>query len=1150
MEDIIINLDLNQNFFGEKTVDIFQLSAKIQRNFLGVRKEVDMLWSSIAIENLVISSEIELLNTDSFITIKSKSLNLEKNTSHKNVRIQTNDVDFTIVIDLSKIEDIGDNSNNLSNTKSYPVSFQVVLIPTNQDERTQVLEYTLQLSVTPEKAQLGLNYENLTNAIEYKSDLDIHLMNIVLQKNNRYKFHFLDYHFEILPRKKDIQRGETLTINYNGNISSELYNKGEYKIPVSYKMNAISNPHTTLAIKRTIDCKISSNGRVNIAEEIPITFDLLPSSNKTEMKVEVKGGEYKIFRKDFLIASNLQWLGSKKTGKANCFELKISNLADNGDGFIKIKNLSIVPEILEGELVPLKQEVDETERNSIFIIEPVLEKDSELILYNNQESHQEISVGFRHDSISSIPSQKVKFQFKISFDYSINEKGAINTEEIKRIYACQESLNNNDRCIRLEINDSSFCESCPSNNKSSFLEVTPEYTEFSEFLSEYLKFNKGTNSEENNSAFKHFENSVFFTIEENTGEFWLALDFGTSASVAAFADPDQLNRGREEEVLIKMQDSLLNLYKSKKKLTFSENNPNFISSEVLLRSSFSELRTYLDAEKYQNDIVHISPSKDELNERSKYRIPYLKSLIGFKEVPDLNQSYGDFTYYLDKSHKTPIRFDERPLLVNEVLKNVYNSFLRDFIKPQLENVEGLDKIIISIPNTFTPKHIENIKSIIVEYFKEFRQDYIEFISESDAVACNYLANWNNINYNRPDKHQIRNQEEYVMVYDMGAGTTDITMFKLSKLKKGKRELNVIGKLGKSTAGNYLDFVIAQIIDETKKLKFNYTLEHNKDSVKPYAIKLKSLIREIIKPNLNKGAAIFSSPDGDFYIKGSENFNEISTEDIRTHPLMKVYLKENSKDLFKQFFHLYNGTDPAISSKKKSIKIDTVIFTGRGILFDDLRNKIQDELTKNWITSNCNTHFVFNNKEDQLKSVVVRGAMNYALKYRNPKYSPVQVSSRNIMARYGFLYEDVHTGDWQFLEVLNPSTKALNKFPNRVNGVSVYMYDSEKNNALGDVSKMFLDLSGTTIGYFVQSFSSTTAQDVNEKNWDYVTVMFSFNKSSVTSPESMNNVKVRVKVSKENEMIVKIGSFEEDPKAPLRMELTNNQTFQKSLWPYV
>lgn len=195
------------------------------------------------------------------------------------------------------------------------------------------------------------------------------------------------------------------------------------------------------------------------------------------------------------------------------------------------------------------------------------------------------------------------------------------------------------------------------------------------------------------------------------------------------------------------------------------------------------------------------------------------------------------------------------LKITTMLQNTYESIFRDFIYPQIQKRVGnndnigsiLNKVVLSYPNTFSPLHIKYIREdIILSQFTEFDNDHIKFISESDAIAVYYAG--------KIYKKQQKREQEYVLVYDMGAGTLDITYFVIDS-KSNKIQIDIIGKSGKTTAGNYLDRILAEHIYNENKDKFQnrelFSKEKNSPTKKEHSIILKNYIRNIVKPNLYK-----------------------------------------------------------------------------------------------------------------------------------------------------------------------------------------------------------------------------------------------------------------------------------------------------------
>ena len=102
-----------------------------------------------------------------------------------------------------------------------------------------------------------------------------------------------------------------------------------------------------------------------------------------------------------------------------------------------------------------------------------------------------------------------------------------------------------------------------------------------------------------------------------------------------------------------------------------------------------------------------------------------------------------------------------------------------------------------------------------------------------------------------------------------------------------------------------------------------------------------------------------------------------------------------------------------------------------------------------------------------------GALQYAMVYRNQLNSSVKITNRNIYARYGFLYKDFETGRWLFKEMLNPATRPIKSIPHKLDGITIYEYDTNVYNALPVNEMPNIDLRNSPVGYFVQSFSPNT-----------------------------------------------------------------------------
>ena len=864
-------------------------------------------------------------------------------------------------------------------------------------------------------------------------------------------------------------------------------------IPVFVDFSKFNNPQQEAFYNGTLAVEYIKKGNIRPQSE-DFYIKILPDTKTAALSAlfSTNGYEFEALKQKKLLQDRYTWKGKKESGKTNCFWVKLHNIAEAGSGGIQIQD---------------------------FAISFYLHKDSISTLLQEGE---DLMVSEKHDlSKFFLVNDELPGEVPTAF-FLTNKIGS------------SEVLNIGFRHNRIA--------AIPKNIATIICNVSFKYRAIID--------SESLDTEEAEQSLKPFNAEVEFKIERYTGNQWLALDFGTSATVAAYTDGTKIAKNKEDDLLVDLQKSLITYVNDYEGTDINEKGTPFLSSEIILRPSNGTQKAFVESTSYHDDIVMMSPSVIDASENIHYKIPFLKSLIGLDTIPVFYEKLNEYQYHIRENGEKRI-FKEHPLEVNTLLSNVYNSLIRDFISPQIGIHEQLDKIIFTVPNTFTPKHLDLIRGIIQDRFPKFRRDYVEFISESDAVACNYLLNREYYNFERQDGQFANLEKEHVLVYDIGAGTTDITYFSIHQKAGGKKEVEIIGRLGKSTAGNYLDYKIAKVIDvefESDDRSFNFT-EPN-DSEKQIINEFKVFIRNYIKPKLSDGAPFFVYIDpqsGRISEYDEPGFIPFDCSIILGHHFMEQYFERNSEELISEFFNLFRYLPGQRNALEKGrVPIDTVLFTGRTIQFASLRKKVQ-QCIKEW--SNRDVYFTPVREADDLKNVVVKGALQFALHFRDQRFSPVVFKNRNLLARYGILYKDPRTFKFVFKEFLNPSTLPVNEDPIIIDGLTIYEYDTDISNALDDESP-FIDMSATPTGFFVQSFSSNTAHDVSEANWDYITVMFEFNREEVATASDIKKVRVRIMVDSRNEMKVQIGNFDDGLNAPLRMNLVDNETFKQSMWPYL
>ena len=640
----------------------------------------------------------------------------------------------------------------------------------------------------------------------------------------------------------------------------------------------------------------------------------------------------------------------------------------------------------------------------------------------------------------------------------------------------------------------------------------------------------------------HFCGTLNFEVENDPGCDWLCVDYGTSASVATFGDGSYRNTQ-----LLNLDGRLLELLQNfaprLQSPRFEEGTP-FLSSNVIFRRQGG----VLNAEKYDRRLLWLSPSEPQF-EGNGMMLPYMKALVGYRHLPNLS-TYSDLQYKVNPKDKEVLNIKDAELTIEQIFKATYDSLFRDFILPSVQSLDKkANKLVLTVPNTYTPRHMDYIRHIVVETLPEIRPEYIWFVSESDAVACYYINKWHQLNYDRPedDKYQLRNNSEHILAFDMGAGTLDITYFSIEPDDDECKKLEIKAKIGLNKAGNYLDYVLAEALVDTHPDFPRSILTPSTDSLlQRYAGKLKHFIKTELKVALFcKDELVFTEWNGQLVNNITFNDVAIDLSKIRRHKLIQDFVKEVTHELLDNFFEI-NGYEEG------NTPIDTVVLAGRSVQFGDGELSIEENVmqaVQRW--NGGASSYKLKLQGNELKTIVSEGALYFATIYSDAA-SIVKIRNRNLYASYGVIYTKPD-GKTAYCELLNPRTKptkAPNLDDNSTNGVYIYQYDTDRYNA-HDRKEMRLDLRGGSMAYFVQSYSNDTAKDWDAGCRDLITEMFPFNtRQTVATASELKSVPVRIVVNADGEMLFYAGNIHDEATAPLRIDVTDCKSFNESMWPYM
>ncbi len=485
---------------------------------------------------------------------------------------------------------------------------------------------------------------------------------------------------------------------------------------------------------------------------------------------------------------------------------------------------------------------------------------------------------------------------------------------------------------------------------------------------------------------------------------WLCVDYGSSAIVCQY-DDTVINLKQQKDRIFKREAD------GRFSLDNIEVGTQFLSSDMVLHTVQSPKASTLCSQQkedakvpYLNLSVCLSPTSSLIKNDVLTQLPCLKILVGNEYLP-LKPDYKSFMYcrlgkdgQLETVTAEDDMNEDEPsciLKVSSIFNEAYAALFRYFILP-VSRDKSINKLVLTYPNTYTPAHLKVLEDIVRKTFPKIRAGCLRFVSESDAVAAYYIKNWDTFN-----RGKDIGCDETVLVYDMGAGTLDITLFQKTKNKdSGKIEVSILGKIGTGKAGNYLDYLISEIIAKNmpKAVLGNLTV-----STKPVSdrqilherLELKEAVKNDIKPNLKPGQNLQykgNSFDSSVIL---ENENFLSFLDQVTYGIVSQ-LKT----------HLGDG----------DLKIDTVLMSGRSCRLEPLQQALKEALSR--IGSHDAHIQKFSSDSDKEKTVVVEGAMAQAGSFCSSE-SPVVICSRRLYASYGLIYKRLG-GTYRFTELLRGS----------------------------------------------------------------------------------------------------------------------------------
>jgi hypothetical protein len=518
-----------------------------------------------------------------------------------------------------------------------------------------------------------------------------------------------------------------------------------------------------------------------------------------------------------------------------------------------------------------------------------------------------------------------------------------------------------------------------------------------------------------NQRYHQLDIHVSIGLEKLPHQNWLCIDFGTSAIVAAIGtskEPYFLPLQK----LIPVQNPALNL--EDYDLNNAEQGTDFLPSQIVC-----------DADLRQGDTQDEQIRKGFPRYQPASLKPGAPDFIGLPAIQRrLRENSGRIVYSLKSWLAQPtdtiylaeevelLNRNDRVLIQNKLpLEEVVESSFAALAEAYITAIPIFQKggqVVLTHPNTFTSFHRDKLHRIA---WKALTQplgialpERIRLISESDAVAYHYCRQ-------RMSENRRRTGAERLLIYDFGAGTLDLSLIHVHWNPEGVYPdvWHVENRLGIPIAGNYLDSLLARLVDKCLRdesildpamFEYRYPVvdrqlrhddkenhrgaiyrlwqeiresKHVWNGKEPFRVRVGGAGAELI---YYKGESTSISSETDSVepseVEQADSENQSALEKPVIEPSgNNFYLSIPSSmvhhdSLLEEFVEFVTDTvvDELLEGAKKTVQaVDTVVVSGRGALWAGLRERVWNKFP-----DSCEKPDL--KKSGEVKSAVVSGAI--------------------------------------------------------------------------------------------------------------------------------------------------------------------------------
>lgn len=650
-----------------------------------------------------------------------------------------------------------------------------------------------------------------------------------------------------------------------------------------------------------------------------------------------------------------------------------------------------------------------------------------------------------------------------------------------------------------------------NGEKDIMLPVYLDYQSWKNFMGSPICLSVEIKEECDNSSMEPIQFQISIEVSHIFIDDVYALDLGTTGIVVA------KERNGEQEI-VELEDD---------KDDPIEEDSKIISSQTMLIAGRGT-----DSGK-----IYLSPSGHEYygrTEINRFRLVPSKFIIGQERIPYLQDFYSD-----DELSKTVELFESGNIVNLTVTNNsrenedkissLIGALYKGIFARCSNETKSIKKLVVTYPNTYTIENLDSIKTILQEKLSLNLNGQVTFVPESDAVAAYYFDQKIMNEGGFLDENGNPKKEVNVVIYDMGAGTLDLSLISFRYTLEDSITASIVSKIGVPLAGNYLNYIIYKTLLDKGIVQSENEIDDN-----------------TIK-DLTEG------------IKHEYNTNDEKIADLRPnwYTMYQNILDVSKIDTYQGLFE--NEMDAFFTCCSKTIlqllnpnntKIDTIVFSGRASKFSSLREKVIEALNEQQKGESVNEDVLLpiGNCGDHLKTCVAIGALKYQSFFNSD--GPFRIENKNIYSKISVVYWGKNkTGGYGVCvkTLIDPQTENWED-AELINGTWCKEFTASEN--------ISGHLTGKFIYYIQTNLNDTLIQELFKKvylnnpsrnddlNWAFVNILY---KKRITDSKPFD---VSLRISKDNKIIDRrIGSLMLNDKKLLE-NVEDNILYKRSMWPFI